>query len=425
MSTETRTPDDTTPKSSGPYLAKVVKHLDTKFMGGIQVELLKLTGSGNNAEATGQTLEAKYMSPFYGVTPLKDASNNAGYKYTQKSYGFWAVPPDVGTTVMVILVEGNAKSCYWIGCIQDEYMNFMIPGKASTKYNDKDTSKKLPVGEYNKKSETAEGRDPTKFIKPVDEDALARLTASGLLNDPIRGISSSSARREAPSMVFGWSTPGPQDRRPGAPRGSYGGSGEQIQVPFNRLGGHIFVMDDGDMSLLRKPDGTYANVELGQTGGDVTKPANELIRLQTRNGHQILLHNSEDLIYIGHGSGSNWVELDANGNINIKAGGDINIDAGGKMNLKAGGDINIDSGGAISLNSGSTRVNELNVNGGVEVSGTVATYRLTATDVAASHPHLLSGGRAGTPAPTNAGSEASLQGSQPNDGNDTFEKRCT
>ena len=168
MAQETRTPDSNNPKSPGPYLAKVVKHLDVKFMGGIQVELLKLTGSGNNTETTGQLLEAKYMSPFYGVTPLKSATANAGYPYTQKSYGFWAVPPDVGTTVLVMFVEGNAKSCYWIGCVPDEYMNFMIPGKASTKFNSLDTSRRLPVGEYNKKIETAEGRDPTKFIKPVD-----------------------------------------------------------------------------------------------------------------------------------------------------------------------------------------------------------------------------------------------------------------
>ena len=424
MAQETQTAQDPGEQGGpGPYLAKVVSHLDTKFMGGLQVELLKFTGSGNNTETTGQTLEARYLSPFYGVTPSKSLSNNPGYQYTQKSYGMWAVPPDVGTTVMVIFVEGNPGICYWIGCVQDEFMNFMVPGKASTKFNDTDTSKVLPVGEYNKLTETAAGRNPTKFIKPVDTDRVERLTSAGLVDDPIRGTNTSSARREAPSQVYGWSTPGPVDKRPGAPTTQYGTVGSQINVPVNRLGGHSIVMDDGDMVLLKRPDGTYANTEKMETGGDPTKPHNECMRFLTRTGHQILLHNTEDLIYIGHGSNNNWIELDASGSVKIYGGSSVTVEAGENLNLKAGGDVNIDAGGSISLNASSTRVNDLNVNGGVAASGTVAAGTLTSPNVQASHPHLLSGGRAGTPAPTNSSDSASLQGSNPAD--DTFAQDCT
>ena len=49
--------------------------------------------------------------------------------------------PDVGTKVLVIFAEGNRGKGYWIGCVQDENMNFMVPGIASTTYNDEDTTK--------------------------------------------------------------------------------------------------------------------------------------------------------------------------------------------------------------------------------------------------------------------------------------------
>ena len=61
--------------------------------------------------------------------------------------------PDIGTRVLVIFIEGNASKCYWIGCVQDEYMNFMTPGLAATSLL-KDFDKKAPAAEYNKLTTT-------------------------------------------------------------------------------------------------------------------------------------------------------------------------------------------------------------------------------------------------------------------------------
>ena len=36
--------------------------------------------------------------------------------------------PDPGTKVLVIFAEGKITQGYWIGCIQDEFMNFMVSG---------------------------------------------------------------------------------------------------------------------------------------------------------------------------------------------------------------------------------------------------------------------------------------------------------
>lgn len=345
MSTDSRTrPSEQNP--SGIYLGMVVSHLDTKFSGALEIEILKSTESGNLSRRTGQIVQAKYMSPFYGVTPYKDMTKNDGYANTQKSYGWWAIPPDPGSLVLVLFVENNFGNAYWIGCVQDEFMNFMVPGYAATTFNDFDKATPLPVGEYNKKVETATAKDPTKFIKPHNKTAYELLEKEGLTKDHIRGTTTSSARREAPSMVFGVSTPGPYDKK--GPKAEYGPQGSRINVPFNRLGGSSFVMDDGDMSLLRKkpPSGSdagpleYASVENGDKDGNVLYPANELVRIRTRTGHQILLHNTEDLIYIAHGSGNSWIEMTGDGKIDIYAKDSISVHSENDINFFADRDIN-------------------------------------------------------------------------------------
>jgi len=330
----------------GPFLARVISHMDSTYMGMLQVEILRPTG---NTGDSGQLHQVKYMSPFYGVTSadfVREDPNN--YSNTQKSYGFWAVPPDVGTTVVVIFIDGDPKRGYWMGCVQDEGMNFMVPGIAATE-SVVDETDRMPVAEYNKQINSVQATDATKNKKPRHPLADA-LESQGLLKDDIRGLTTSSARRDIPSMVFGMSTPGPVDKRPGSPRGAVGKEDYKIPNAFvGRLGGSTFVMDDGDDKFLRKKpakDGPpeYASVLQKETDGDVTIPHNELIRLRTRTGHQILLHTSEDLIYITNSRGTSWIELTSDGKIDIYAEDSISVHTANDINFYADRDINMEAG---------------------------------------------------------------------------------
>lgn len=337
----------------GPFLAKVVGHLDPTYMGVLEVEILRPVG---NSQAEGQLHQVKMMSPFWGQTSVEHVAQDPDdYNNTQKSYGMWFVPPDPGTIVMVVFVDGDPKRGYWFGCIPDENMNFMVPGVAATQYV-VEGGGRIPVAEYNKRvNETPS--DPTQIKKPRHPFADV-LDEQGLLKDDIRGITTSSARRETPSSVFGISTPGPIDKRSGAKQGGVGKAEHRVANTFvSRLGGTTFVMDDGDDKFLRKKhakDGPpeYAAVEQGETGGDPTIPHNECVRIRTRTGHQILLHNSEDLIYIGNARGTTWIELTSNGKIDIYAADSVSINTGGDFNLTAKGNINLTSGGNVNVNSG-------------------------------------------------------------------------
>jgi len=99
-------------RDPGPYIATVVSHLDTKFMGSLKVRLDRTMTAGNNPTDDQNLLTAFYASPFYGVTSFRALGANDDYRETQQSYGFWAVPPDVGTRVLVTFVEGRADICF-------------------------------------------------------------------------------------------------------------------------------------------------------------------------------------------------------------------------------------------------------------------------------------------------------------------------
>ena len=344
----------------GPFEAIVVSNLDTTYMGTLKVDILKNNASGSLPEKLGTSIEVRYLSPFYGVTNPAHTTNNDGYAATQKSYGMWFVPPDVGARVLVTFAEGDIANGFWIGCVQDKFMNFMVPdGRASTTLTTPQTPDnvqglKIPVGEYNKKTEKGNGRDPTRYNKPYNKDFTQSLEIQGLIRDENRGTTSSSARREVPSSVFGISTPGPIDKRQGAPKGLVGEAGLKHSKFVNRLGGSSFVMDDGDDTLLRvtHPSAgppTYANVEAGQLFGQSTIPHNEVMRFRTRTGHQILMHNSEDFIYIANSRGTAWVELTSDGKIDVYGLDSISIHSDADINLTADRDVNIEGGRNVNM----------------------------------------------------------------------------
>lgn len=366
---------DPSQPDTGPFLAKVVSHLVPSYMGVLEVEILRPVG---NTQDSGQVVPVKMMSPFWGQTGVQYTSEgDNSYNGTQKSYGMWFVPPDVGTTVVVIFINGDPKRGYWIGCVPDENMNFMVPGIAATAQV-VEGGGRLPVAEYNKKA-NPEVAEATQIKKPRHPLADA-LETQGLVLDDIRGITTSSARRELPSSVFGISTPGPRDKRSGAPQGKVGKSDTFIQTFISRLGGTTFVMDDGDDKFLRKTKASegppvYASVEQSETDGQPDIPHNELVRIRTRTGHQILLHNSEDLIYIGNARGTTWIELTSNGKIDIYAKdsisvhseADINFTAENNINLTAKQDVNIKAG----KNFNATAATDYNIKAGTDGKLTV------------------------------------------------------
>jgi hypothetical protein len=356
--------------TTGVLMARVISHLDPTFMGGLEVVLLK--DQGNTPGDDAQTYIVKYASPFFGYTPFEFMGKNdgsqstlEGFNDTQKSYGMWMVPPDVGVNVLVLFVDGDPSQGFWFACVPARNANNMVPAIAATTINSMDpadkarygnTKQPLPVAEMNKRiNGEKEEADPAK-IKRVVHPIADRFLEQGTLEDDVRGPSTSSPRREVPSSVFGISTPGPVDRRTNAKKAKIGKTLSQSPnpVPVSRLGGTQLVMDDGDDRYHREKtaaEGPVKYIDLldpesqkKNLQGQPTVPYGEYFRVRTRTGHQILMHNSEDLIYIGNARGTTWVEMTSNGKIDIYAQDSISINTQNDLNIRASRDINFECG---------------------------------------------------------------------------------
>jgi hypothetical protein len=145
--------------------------------------------------------------------------------------------------------------------------------------------------------------------------------------DDIRGNTSSSARRETPSQVFGISTPGRKDTSTTPVK--VGTKDSEATDYVTRKTGHTFVMDDGAV------DGT-----------------NQLTRLRTASGHQLLMHDTEGVVYIANGSGNAYIEMQRNGRIDVYSGvGGINLRTEGDFNLHSDSNINMHANGQIRMSS--------------------------------------------------------------------------
>ena len=356
---------------SGVQLAVVISVMDSTFNGRLRVSLLK--DQGNDIGADNQTYVVNYASPFFGQTPFEAMGNNPDFNDTQKSYGMWFVPPDVGVTVLCVFVDGDPGEGYWFACLPPSFANHMVPaigGTDQVELSDADkkkfnTKQPLPTGEINKrKNRQDQEKDAEKIKKPVHPIA-DKFLEQGTLEDDVRGVTTSTARRQTPNSVFGILTPGPLDWRDGSKRMNSGPTKNQslTGVAVSRLGGTQIYIDDGDDRYVRDTDAStgpvkYIDVIEGRDAatGEQTNskgrpdiPYNEHTRIRTRTGHQILLHNSEDLIYIGNAKGTAWVELTSNGKIDIYAADSISIHSENDLNIKADRDVNIEAGRNVNM----------------------------------------------------------------------------
>jgi len=341
MGSDTSTPNRSNRLSSyteinpGPYIGIVKDNVDPTKMGNLRVLIPSLTGSDEAAD--GSLYNCQYLSPFYGAKSPNalagtGTSDISDYAASQHSYGMWMVPPDIDTRVLVIFVEGKVSQGFWFGCVQEPYINHMIPGIAASRDTVGETSTEnttadlktdiygtdlVPAGEVNRKlfsyASSLGGVD--RFRKPIHPFAQT-LREQGLSQDTVRGTTTSSARRESPSAVFGISTPGRTDAL--ATKAKLGPTDAKKEIPVVRSAGHTFVMDDGDVQ------------------GD-----NTLIRLRTGSGHQLLMNDTAGVVYLANAKGTVWMEFSNAGTVEIYAKQGMNIRSGGDMNFHSEGDINM------------------------------------------------------------------------------------
>jgi len=386
----------------GPYIGTVKVTVDPLKMGRLGVNIPALSQTTNPTSS--QIIWCQYLSPFYGAKSINAVSkkDESNYKESQHSYGMWAVPPDVDTDVLVIFAKGEQSnaSAFWIGCVQKPLVNQQVPGhgasintsKAAEAQEASETSKLadygtefLPAGEKNQRlyapGEILQNIDKWKY--PVNDVLADQLKKQGLVQDTVRGTTSSSARRESPSRVFGINTPG----RIRSDSRELNIGLDNSKVKTDRDPGHSFVMDDG------ATDGT-----------------NQLTRLRTASGHQLLMHDTEGVVYLANGSGKAFIEMAKDGTISVYSDGGINLRSGRDFNLHSDMNINFHAKGAINFTS-ETNV-ALNAEGYVFAMGDKGVF--TSSQNGVIQDYALKGITSYTPAQQLHGAKGQfhLQGSQ-------------
>lgn len=275
----------------GIYTATVISNEDAIYSGRITIRIGEFTGPKDEGRI------CVLCSPFGGTEEIQEnaddptiyGDNSTGKAGTSKTYGIWPQPPGVGSIIAVCYAPGYDQAIF-LGTLIYKDRNHMMGGRASAENYGPDPV--APVGEKNIYDEN------DKVTKPLDQDFSDVLKEQGLDKDYTRGHSMSSARRESPSRVFGITT----------------------------KEGHVVSMDDG--------------TEEGDSNN---------IRIRTRSGAQILMDDTNKMIYINNHAGNSWIEMDEEGNIDIYAKGNISMHTEENFNVHAKGDINMQADGGVNL----------------------------------------------------------------------------
>ncbi len=316
-----------------PVIGVVKNNIDPTRSGRIQVYIQDI--GANDPDNSENWITVSYLSPFFGMTTGSGPETGYGdYLQNPSSYGMWYSAPDIGTEVVCVFINGDMNYGFYIGCVPKAEALQMVPAIGATSNvipNEGEAQSyggapRLPVTNINANDiSKSEGIGFLAQPKPIHTYAAAIFNQQGLLRDPVRGPISSSASRESPSRV-GWGV-----NTPGRPiyEGGYsdtdltnslsGASDTQLKV-INRRSGHSIVMDDGDL-----------------VGKD------QLIRLRSALGHQILMSDDGQCLHIIHANGQSWIELGKEGTIDMYATNSVNVRTQGDLNLHADNNININA----------------------------------------------------------------------------------
>ena len=252
----------------------------------------------------------RYCTPYYSRVDNQGVGDT--YFGTKVTSGIVTPPPDIGTKVLAFFPEGRNAEGYYFACVPDTFMLQTIPeattdsnsGEAAGEFNDN------PSGERDSKKIT----NWRKQNRPTDYFTQSQLVTSGLDLDNVRGHSTSSYMRESPSELIGISSKG---RRITV-------NGQDFTVVNNDAIKDPETTDKNVLNGLLGPLGRRKGHSITLDDGDVDGNSNQ-IRLRTSTGHQILMNDTEGVIYVGNARGTVWIELNNTGTMDVFANDSINF----------------------------------------------------------------------------------------------------
>ena len=255
-----------------------------------------------------QWRSVRYCTPFYSRVDNSGVGDT--YFGTKVTAGITTPPPDIGTKVLAFFPEGRNAEGYYFACVPDLYMMQTLPeatisdGVVSGEFNDN------PAGSHHT-GKITNWRTQTRPEDFFTQDALVR---QGLSDDRVRGLNNSGYMRESPAELIGIASKGRRITE----------QGQDFTLTYNSQIKNPDTANKKILEGLLGPTARRKGHSVTLDDGDIDGNSNQ-IRLRTSTGHQLLLNDSEGVIYVGNSDGSCWIELSNEGTMDVYAQDSINF----------------------------------------------------------------------------------------------------
>jgi hypothetical protein len=240
---------------------------------------------------------ANYVSPLAGQTLNYPAGTSGAIAPGYHSYGFWAIPKR-GASVLIAMTYGDVNRRFYIGSYFSDHGN-----------------RSLPAGRNKAGGPMTDTMDP---VQPQTVNLNSQF--SGKLDSPQAKTRGSVERQVAQD----------KDIKDGT-------EGYQSNVVDEGLDPQTYCLTTPGRHVILFQD----------------NPENSRVRIKSAEGHQIIMDDANERIYVSTNAGKTWLEMDSDGHVHlygaasvsVTSGGDINFTAAGNFSATAGGNLNLSAGG--------------------------------------------------------------------------------
>lgn len=315
----------------GMTLGVVVDTDDPLQMGRLRVFCPSLN---DNPKKIHQLPWALYISPFggsinnSGFTRGTDPSNCTTEGAVQ--YGFWGIP-EQGAHVLVGCIDGDVRRRFWIGCAYEhQETHGVLTGRWKWEGGDG-----LPAGPLSSTNSP---------VQPLAANLKKAFTPTANILGVEVSLGSGTGSREWRTRAADYQVCGVREdigQPPNTKKTSY------LDEQYNKisqaepddwvkpiLGAHGY-----DWSGYKSLGSFMASRVYGMSSPGFhsfsmdDRAFNSRIRVRTGAGHQIILDDTNERIYISTFEGKSWIELDKSGNIDAYAKRRLSLHAEEDLNL--------------------------------------------------------------------------------------------
>ncbi len=284
---------------------------------------------------------ALYISPFGGsinnTAYLRGSDPEHASTDGSTHYGFWAIP-ELGAQVLVGCIDGDPRRRFWIGCVPEhQQTNTIHHGRFRWDNGSVDG----PLSGSNKPIEPMYSNLHEAFNGQIDSHEWRSRVAeyqTAAINADVGQIPNNKMRDSLDQQYTQIEANNP-DTWEHAALGAHGYDWSGFKNVKGRKASRVVGLSSPGLHAITLDDRAF----------------NNRLRIRTSSGHQILMDDSNERIYISTNKGKNYIEMDSNGNIDCYSENRISFHSEGDINFTTDATFRVHARDGISMYAGSTQ----------------------------------------------------------------------